>query len=128
MTVTVTVRAGGCCGNGVKVRTFRELADLITERVQSEEHRYQWAGPAIGTGTVNAFVRRLQASVRHLGRLIRSDVADPEARKLLDVIEDAARRVAEDVRSLSHVIREIRRVTVDRVLATDADPTTDPRS
>ena len=63
--------------DGTKVRTFRELADLITERVQSEDHRHRWAGPAIGTGTINAFVRRLQASVRHLGRLIRSDVADP---------------------------------------------------
>lgn len=68
---------GAAVLDGVKVRTFRELADLITERVQSEEHRYQWAGPAIGTGTINAFVRRLQAAVRHLGRLIRSDVADP---------------------------------------------------
>jgi DNA helicase HerA-like ATPase len=73
---------GAAVIDGVKVRTFRELADLITERVQSEEHRYQWAGPAIGTGTVNAFVRRLQASVRHLGRLIRSDVADPERHRI----------------------------------------------
>jgi hypothetical protein len=64
--------------DGVKVRTFRELADLITERVQSEDDRHRWAGPAMGTGTINAFVRRLQASVRHLGRLIRSDVAGPE--------------------------------------------------
>lgn len=62
--------------DGVKVRTFRELADLITERVQSDDHRHRWAGPAIGIGTINAFVRRLQASVRHVGRLVRSDVAD----------------------------------------------------
>ena len=63
--------------DGTKVRTFRELADLVTDRVQSEDHRHRWAGPAIGTGTVNAFVRRLQGSVRHLGRLIRSDIPDP---------------------------------------------------
>jgi DNA helicase HerA-like ATPase len=31
----------------------------------------------MGTGTVNAFVRRLQGSVRHLGRLVRADVPDP---------------------------------------------------
>jgi len=68
---------GAAIVDGVKVRTFRELADLVTERVQSEDHRHQWAGPAIGTGTVNAFVRRLQGSVRHLGRIIRSDVPDP---------------------------------------------------
>ena len=72
-----TLDTGAAIVDGVKVRTFRELADLITERVQSEEHRYRWAGPAIGTGTINAFVRRLQASVRHLGRLIRADVPDP---------------------------------------------------
>lgn len=73
---------GAAVIDGVKVRTFRELADLITERVQSDEHRYRWAGPAIGTGTINAFVRRLQASVRHLGRLIRSDVPDLERHRI----------------------------------------------
>jgi DNA helicase HerA-like ATPase len=73
---------GAAVIDGVKVRTFRELADLITERVQSDEHRHRWAGPAMGTGTINAFVRRLQASVRHLGRLIRSDVPDPERHRI----------------------------------------------
>lgn len=73
---------GAAVIEGITVRTFRELADLITERVQSEEHRHAWAGPAIGTGTINAFVRRLQASVRHLGRLIRSDVPDPARHRI----------------------------------------------
>jgi DNA helicase HerA-like ATPase len=73
---------GAAVVDGVKVRTFRELADLITERVQSDEHRNRWAGPAMGTGTINAFVRRLQGSVRHLGRLVRSDVADPERHRV----------------------------------------------
>ncbi len=73
---------GAAVVDGVKVRTFRELADLITERVQSEEDRYTWAGPAIGIGTINAFVRRLQASVRHLGRLIRADVAAPDRHRI----------------------------------------------
>ncbi len=73
---------GAAVIDGVKVRTFRELADLITERVQSDDHRHQWAGPAMGTGTINAFVRRLQASVRHLGRLIRSDVPDPQRHRV----------------------------------------------
>ena len=73
---------GAAVIDGIKVRTFRELADLISERVQSDEHRYQWAGPAIGTGTINAFIRRLQASVRHVGRLVRADVADPERHRI----------------------------------------------
>jgi len=73
---------GAAVIDGVKVRTFRELVDFLTDRVQSEEHRYVWAGPAIGTGTINAFVRRLQASVRHLERMIRADVPDPERHRI----------------------------------------------
>lgn len=73
---------GAAVVDGVKVRTFRELVDLVTDRVQSEEHRYLWAGPAIGIGTINAFVRRLQASVRHLERMIRADVPDPERHRI----------------------------------------------
>ena len=69
--------AGAAILDGTTVRTFRELADLVTRRVEDPDTRHDWAGPAIGTGTVNAFVRRLQASVRHLGRLIRSDVSNP---------------------------------------------------
>ncbi len=61
---------------GVTVRTFRELVDLVTDKVQSDDDRPVWAGTAIGQGTVNAFVRRLQGSVRHLERLIRGDVAN----------------------------------------------------
>lgn len=41
-----------------------------------------WAGPAIGIGTINAFVRRLQASVRHLERMIRADAPDPERHRI----------------------------------------------
>jgi DNA helicase HerA-like ATPase len=64
--------------DGATVRTFRELAELIADRVQDDQARNAWAGPAIGTGTVNAFIRRLLGSVRHVERLIRADVADPE--------------------------------------------------
>ncbi len=74
--------AGAAILEGETVRTFRELADLVTARVQSEEHRYVWAGPAIGIGTINAFVRRLQGSVRHLGRLIRSDVPNADRHRI----------------------------------------------
>jgi len=61
---------------GETARTFGDLVDLIVRKVQSEDDRPVWAGPAIGQGTVNAFVRRLQGSVRHLERLIRGDVAN----------------------------------------------------
>jgi DNA helicase HerA-like ATPase len=73
---------GGVRVEGEPVRTFRQLADLITLRVQDEETRYHWAGPAIGLGTVNAFIRRLQGAVRHVERLIRGDVPNPERHRV----------------------------------------------
>ena len=74
--------AGAAVVDGVKVRTFRELVDLVTDRVQDEDTRRDWAGPAIGIGTVNAFVRRLQGSVRHIERLVRADVPNPERHRI----------------------------------------------
>jgi DNA helicase HerA-like ATPase len=41
-----------------------------------------WAGRAIGAGTVGAFVRRLQGSVRHVEHLIRGDVPNAEKHKV----------------------------------------------
>jgi DNA helicase HerA-like ATPase len=70
--------SGSVLLEGTTIRSFRQLADFISERVLDDGDRYLWAGPAIGTGTVQAFVRRLQASVRHVERLIRSDVPDPQ--------------------------------------------------
>jgi DNA helicase HerA-like ATPase len=74
--------SGAAVVDGVKVRTFRELVDLVTDRVQDEDTRRDWAGPAIGIGTVNAFVRRLQGSVRHIERLVRADVPNPEKHRI----------------------------------------------
>ncbi|MFQ5966024.1 MAG: ATP-binding protein [Acidimicrobiia bacterium] len=73
----VTTDDGGVKLDGVELRTFRELADLITARVQDDSDRHLWAGPAMGMGTINAFVRRLQGAVRHVERLVRADVPDP---------------------------------------------------
>ncbi|HSK06353.1 MAG TPA: ATP-binding protein, partial [Acidimicrobiia bacterium] len=67
---------------GEAVRTFGELFDLIRRKVQDEETRTDWAGPNIGAGTVNAFVRRLQGAVRHVERLIRGDIANPERHRI----------------------------------------------
>jgi DNA helicase HerA-like ATPase len=77
-----TLDDGGVQIEGETVRTFRDLADLVTRKVQDEEDRYEWAGPAIGTGTVNAFVRRLQGAVRHIERLVRADVPSPERHRV----------------------------------------------
>ena len=42
----------------------------------------RWAGPAIGAGTVNAFIRRLYGAVPHVQHLIRADVPDPERHRV----------------------------------------------
>ncbi|MGA8038569.1 MAG: ATP-binding protein [Acidimicrobiia bacterium] len=67
---------------GETTRTFRELVDLITRKVQDDESRHDWAGPHIGQGTVNAFVRRLQGAVRHVDRLVRGDIPNPERHRV----------------------------------------------
>jgi len=73
---------GGVSVDGEPVRTFRALADLVTARVQDDDTRYEWAGPAIGSGTVNAFVRRLMGVVRHVEHLIRGDVPNAERHRV----------------------------------------------
>jgi DNA helicase HerA-like ATPase len=67
---------GAVTVDGETVRTFGELVDLIEARVLDEDEwaAQQWTGRAIGAGTVNAFIRRLHGSRRHLERLVRADV------------------------------------------------------
>jgi DNA helicase HerA-like ATPase len=62
----------------VTIRTYGQLVDLIVERVTDGD----WAGPAIGVGTVNAFVRRLASSQRSLARLVRADVDRPPRHRI----------------------------------------------
>src|SRR5690606_26376594 len=59
--------------DGVVVRTFDDLVELVEEKVDVDGAD-QWAGRAIGVGTVNAFLRRLHAARPHLRRLVRADV------------------------------------------------------
>ncbi|MGH8928490.1 MAG: ATP-binding protein [Acidimicrobiia bacterium] len=73
---------GGVRIEGHEVRAFRDLVDLINDKVSSDNDGVAWAGPAIGKGTVNAFVRRLAGSVRHVERLIRGDQSDPQKNRI----------------------------------------------
>ena len=88
---------GGVTVEGTKIRNFRALADFVAERVQNEVHAADWAGRAIGQGTVNAFVRRLFGAVRHLEHLIRGDVAHPERHR----IERQAQVTVVDIHNLN---------------------------
>ncbi len=73
---------GGVRLDGLELRTFRDLVDLIADRCEDDLHRFDWAGRSIGQGTVGAFVRRLASSVRHVEHLIRADVARPERHRI----------------------------------------------
>jgi len=67
---------------GEVLRTYENLVDFIVERVNDEDARARWAGPATGAGTVNAFVRRLRSSLRALRPLIRADIPDAPGRRV----------------------------------------------
>lgn len=66
--------SGAITVNGNSARTYGDLVDLIVDRLQDEDTRALWAGPATGVGTINAFIRRLRSSQRALSRLIRGDL------------------------------------------------------
>jgi DNA helicase HerA-like ATPase len=89
--VTARLRDAGAAGDGAVsvegevVRSFRELVELVQGRLLDQEGRPdpRWAGPAIGAGTVNAFIRRLYGAVPHVQHLIRADVPDPERHRVV---------------------------------------------
>jgi len=59
---------------GAVLRTYEQLVEFVVDRVTDDASAPQWAGRAVGAGTVNAFVRRLESSVRRLRALIRADL------------------------------------------------------
>jgi uncharacterized protein len=73
---------GGWQVDGRKLTTYHELVDFIVERVQDDATRYDWAGPATGMGTINAFIRRLLSSQRAIGALVRADVPLRDRRRV----------------------------------------------
>ena len=68
--------------DGVTCHTFGDLLDVVRERIEDDDTRDDWAGRAIGIGTVNAFIRRLFGAQRHLEHLIRGDLPDPERHRI----------------------------------------------
>jgi DNA helicase HerA-like ATPase len=68
--------------DGEVVRTYEELVNLIVVRLTDEDSRPDWAGPVTGTGTVNAFVRRLRSSLRPLSAIIRADLNGTPRRRI----------------------------------------------
>ena len=85
---------------GRTIRSFRELVELIDDRLNDEDPNEvaRWAGRAIGQGTVGAFVRRLFGSVDHVEHLIRADV---ERRSSHPVDLDANQVTVVDIHNLN---------------------------
>ena len=67
--------------DGTVIRDFRQLVTFLSDQV-SDDDTGAWAGRAVGAGTINAFVRRLNGATRHLEHLIRADVAHPERHRV----------------------------------------------
>lgn len=70
---------GGVTVEDRTVRTFGELVDVVADKLTGDNDNGEpdpaWTGRAVTSGTINAFIRRLSAAVRHIEPLIRSDVA-----------------------------------------------------
>lgn len=60
--------------------TFSDLVAFIAGRL--EDDPTTWAGPAIGAGTINAFLRRLYGAVRHVEHLVRGDIPRPQDHRI----------------------------------------------
>jgi len=64
---------------GQRIATFQQLVEFIESKlIPDDPDGYpdqRYSGRAVAGGSINAFVRRLHSSIRHVGHLIRSDDA-----------------------------------------------------
>jgi len=70
----VTGQDGAVTLEGRLLRTYDDLIEFLSERLTDEDARRDWAGPVTGTGTVNAFLRRLRSSLKPLRSIVRADL------------------------------------------------------
>ncbi|MEV0645922.1 ATP-binding protein [Phytomonospora sp. NPDC050363] len=89
---------GAAVVDGVLLRSYGDLVDLLVERLGDEDTRGQWAGSAMGMGTVNAFIRRMINSKRDIGRLVRGDLPPRRAHGVST--EDGAQVTVVDLHNL----------------------------
>ena len=72
--VAQPLEGGGVAIDGVRLTSYPDLVDHLVALLADDETRSEWAGSAVGLGTVNAFSRRLLSSKKDLARLIRGDL------------------------------------------------------
>ncbi|MER5905136.1 ATP-binding protein [Streptomyces mirabilis] len=105
--------------DGTTLRTWAEMINFISDKVTDDLTRADWAGPAIGMGTVNAFVRRLRSSQRPLGPLLRGDLTTDTDRPAAHSIDTSQQQVT--VVDLHNLPERAQRFVVGVVLAAETD-------
>lgn len=103
--------------DGTILRTWPDLVDFICDKVTDDLTRADWAGPAIGLGTVNAFVRRLRSSQRPLGPLLRGDLSTVTDHPVSHSIDTSQQQVT--VVDLHNLPERAQRFVVGVVLAAE---------
>jgi len=103
--------------DGNILRTWPEMVDFICDKVTDDLTRADWAGPAIGLGTVNAFVRRLRSSQRPLGPLLRGDLSTVTDHPVSHSIDTSQQQVT--VVDLHNLPERAQRFVVGVVLAAE---------
>jgi DNA helicase HerA-like ATPase len=73
---TATGDGGAVAIEGQLLCTYDDLVEFVFDRLTDEDARRDWAGPVTGTGTINAFLRRLRSSLKPLRTIVRGDLAD----------------------------------------------------
>ncbi|HVE95639.1 MAG TPA: hypothetical protein VNA67_01420 [Pseudonocardiaceae bacterium] len=79
---TATGDGGAVAIGGQLLRTYDELVEFFFDRLTDEDAHRDWAGPVTGTGTINAFLRRLRSSLKPLRTIVRGDLADTPGRQV----------------------------------------------
>jgi DNA helicase HerA-like ATPase len=110
---------GAVAIDGTILRTWPEMVDFISDKVTDDLSRPDWAGPAIGLGTVNAFVRRLRSSQRPLGPLLRGDLSTVTDHPVSHSIDTSQQQVT--VVDLHNLPERAQRFVVGVVLAAETD-------
>ncbi|WP_405763106.1 ATP-binding protein [Streptomyces sp. NBC_00045] len=110
---------GAVVVDGTVLRTWEETIDFISGRVTDEATRPLWAGPAVGTGTVNAFVRRLRSSQRPLTPLLRGDLSTVTDRPVDHGVDTSRHQVT--VVDLHNLPERAQRFVVGVVLAAETE-------
>ncbi|MDQ1433925.1 MAG: hypothetical protein QOF59_741, partial [Actinomycetota bacterium] len=65
---------GAVTVGGRVLRTYDDLIEFVSDQLTDDDARRDWAGPVTGTGTVNAFLRRLRSSLKPLRGIVRGDL------------------------------------------------------